>query len=192
VYLTPGKEVKKMPSKAKERLQTGQAASDAAEATSNGSEDPNEKPVRTLIREAWAAGKSRSEIAKEFGVTYQRVFSLTRDTEGGPADSQGRARVMVEASTALTEAGREDLVGMTRVDAARKLFEEGLKVGAIAKLLGTSYQIIYQATAAKAKAAADGEDAEDQETAEDEPEDEEEDSEDDGEPEEGEDEDEEE
>lgn len=162
-----------MANKAKEALQTQAADATAEVADGTTAEaDPNEKPVRTLIREAWAEGKSRSEIAKMFGVTYQRVFSLTRDTEGGPGESQGRARVMVAASDELTKAGHEDLVGLPRVEAARQLWDggNGLKVGAIAKLLGTTYQIIYQATAAKAKGE-DDEAAEGQtdESSEDEP-----------------------
>jgi hypothetical protein len=38
---------------------------------------------------------------------------------------------------------------MTRVDAIRQLFDEGMKVGDIARLLGTSYQIAFQATKAQ-------------------------------------------
>ncbi len=107
-----------------------------------------EVPMKDQVREAWKNGESRAAIAKRYGVTYQRVFALTKGIEGGPGGTEagGRARVMVVASEKLTEAGHEDLVGKPRAEAIRELFEDGMKLGDIARLLDTSYQVAFQAT----------------------------------------------
>ena len=56
-----------------------------------------------------------------------------------------------------------------RVPFIRALYDEGMKVGAIAKLLGCSYQVVFQATRAqRAAEAGDVEDVEDAEDLEDE------------------------
>jgi transposase-like protein len=104
--------------------------------------------MKDQVREAWQNGESRSAIAKRFGVTYQRVFALTKGVEGGPEGSEagGRARVIVAESEKLTEAGKTDLVGKPRAEAIRELYEDGMKLGDIARLLDTSYQVAFQAT----------------------------------------------
>ena len=122
-----------------------------------GDDEPN-KPAKQQIREAFEAGKTRREIADEFGLSYQRVYQVTKDMGG---NAQPRTRVVVEASDALTAAGREDLVGEPRVEAIRTLFDEGMKVGAIAKLLDCSYQVAFQATRGQRAALAGDEPEED-------------------------------
>jgi hypothetical protein len=160
-----------MPNPAKEKLQT-QPAKAAVD------EKP-EVPLKTQVLEMWKEGASRRAIADKFEIPYQRVFAITKDVEGGPADAQGRPRVMVEASDELTAAGHEELVGMGRSEAIRALYtgdDEALagKLGPIAKLLGTSYQVAFQATKAIRKAAsgeteeAEGDEAEDQDETEEE------------------------
>jgi transposase len=134
--------------------------------------DEGVKPGTQAIREGFTAGKTRRELADEFGLSYQRVYQVTKDM-GGPV--QPRTRVSVEPSEALTTAGREELVGMPRVDAIRQLFGEGMKVGAIAKLLGTSYQVVFQATRAqRAELAGDLEESDELESEDEELEDEDE------------------
>jgi len=138
-----------MPSKTK-------AASQVDEEAPEGDDEPN-KPAKQQIREAFEAGKSRREIADEFGLSYQRVYQVTKDMAEGNATT--RTRVVVEASEALTAADREDLVGRPRVEVIRELFDEGLKIGAIAKLLDCSYQVAFQATRGqRAALAGDSED----------------------------------
>jgi transposase len=122
----------------------GTATAEAPDEVAQPVGDDGEKPAKQQIREAFEAGKSRSDIAKEFGVTYQRVYQLTKDL--GDGEAAPRARVTVEESEKITEAGRTDLVGLSRVEAIRKLFDEGMKLGDIARLLGTSYQVCFQAT----------------------------------------------
>lgn len=124
-----------MASKAKEQLQTTPA------------EESTDKPVKQLVKEAFEAGKTRREIADEFELSYQRVYQLTKGLEG-TAPSQARPRVAVESSEKIVAAGREDLIGMPRVEAIRMLFNEGMKLGDISRLLGTTYQICFQATRA--------------------------------------------
>jgi DNA invertase Pin-like site-specific DNA recombinase len=125
------------------------------EESPEGDDEPN-KPGKQQIREAFAAGRTRREIADEFGLSYQRVYQVTKDMGG---NAQPRTRVVVEESEALTAAGREDLIGKPRVEAIRELFDEGMKVGAIAKLLDCSYQVAFQATRGQ-RAALAGEDVE--------------------------------
>ena len=105
--------------------------------------EPAERPVKDVIREMFEAGKSRSEIAKELNVSYQRVFSLTKGKTNA-ATSEGGARPKVILEGLEGEDARFN--GVARVEAARTLYSEGVKVGPISKRLGTSYQIIFQAT----------------------------------------------
>lgn len=103
--------------------------------------DAAEKPAKVVIREMFEAGQSRSEIAKELGVSYQRVFSLTKGQTNASGDGQARPKIILGPDVAD---GRFD--GVARIEAIRTLFAEGLKVGPIAKELGTTYQIVFQAT----------------------------------------------
>jgi hypothetical protein len=121
----------------KEKVMTNLSANAAETANSAGenTELPDsEKPFKQVVREAYAAGKTRAEIAKMHGVTYQRIFAITK---GLPAVdgtvSVGRPRAILEDGT-------------PRVDKIRELFENGMTVGEISKTLGCSYQIVYQAT----------------------------------------------
>ena len=142
-----------MATKAKATEETVEVEAEAAE-----------RPVKDVIRELFKAGKSRSEIAKELNVSYQRVFSLTKgETNASTGESGARPKVILDATVAD---GRFD--GVARIEAIRTLFGEGLKVGEIAKLLGCSYQIVFQATRAQREQAAaavepvEGEEAEDE------------------------------
>jgi len=130
-----------MPNKAKEA-----ATSAPADTT-----EPAEKPVKVVVREMFEAGKSRSEIAKELGISYQRVFSLTKGQTNASTAEPGGTRPKVILGPDVAD-GRFD--GVARIEAIRTLFGEGLKVGEIAKLLGTSYQIVFQATRALREQAA--------------------------------------
>lgn len=97
-----------------------------------------EVSLRDQIRERFQAGgdeNTRSKIAKDFGLKYQQVYAYTKDMGEGEG-SGGRARVMVEVN------GEQ----RPRVEVIREMFANGEKVGAIAKELGVSYQIVYQAT----------------------------------------------
>jgi DNA-binding NarL/FixJ family response regulator len=127
---------------------------DETEETEDG--DEGTKPAKQQIREAFQAGRTRREIADEFSLSYQRVYQVTKDMTEGAA--QSRTRVMVEASENLTKAEREDLIGTPRVEAIRSLFDEGMKVGDIARLLDCSYQVVFQATRAQRAALEDGAD----------------------------------
>jgi len=116
----------------------------------NPADEQPEVPLRDQIRERFQAGgeaNSRGAIAKDFGLKYQQVYAYTKDL--GPGEgSGGRARVMVEHN------GEQ----RPRVEVIRELFAAGQadgatdeqkaegKIGAIAKRLGVSYQIVYQAT----------------------------------------------
>jgi transposase-like protein len=119
-------------------------ATATAETTEAPAETPAaERPAKDVIREMFEGGKSRSEIAKELGVSYQRVFSLTKG-QSNASTSEAGARPKVVMDGLEGEDARFN--GVPRVEAARTLFSEGVKVGPIAKRLGTSYQIIFQAT----------------------------------------------
>jgi transposase-like protein len=114
-------------------------------AAENPADAQPEVPVRDQIREAFANGKSRGEIAKDFGLKYQQVYAYTKDMGEGEG-SGGRARVMVEWPK---DSGNQ----RPRVEVIRELAQgigtengEPMKVGDIARALGTSYQIVYQAT----------------------------------------------
>jgi AraC-like DNA-binding protein len=142
-----------MPTKAKA---AEVAESQVDEESPEGDDEPN-KPAKQQIREAFAAGRTRREIADEFGLSYQRVYQVTKDmAEAGNA--QSRTRVMVESNEKIVEQGREDLIGTPRVEAIRALFTEGMKVGDIARLLDCSYQVVFQATRAQRAALEDGAD----------------------------------
>jgi len=128
-----------------------------------------ERPVKDVIREMFVAGKSRSEIAKALNVSYQRVFSLTKG-QSNAATAEGGARPKVILEGLEGEMARFN--GVARIEAIRTLFGEGHKVGEVAKMVGTSYQIVFQATrnlreAAKAGEEAEGEEVEEGEAGED-------------------------
>jgi DNA invertase Pin-like site-specific DNA recombinase len=123
------------------------------EAAVPAAEAEEKKPSRaSQMREMFKAGKSRSEVAKELGVTYQTVFAATRGVEGGGGTSVGRQKIMVTHPDTGDEVPRIDLI--------RELFEHGKSRGEIAKLLNTTYQIVYQATKGAEQAEADDEDEE--------------------------------
>src|SRR3954451_14209641 len=85
-----------------------------------------ERPVKDVIREMFDAGKSRSEIAKELGVSYQRVFSLTKGkTNASTTEGGARPKVVLEG----LEGEDARFNGVARVEAARTLYGEGVKVG---------------------------------------------------------------
>jgi transposase-like protein len=153
-----GKEVNKMAK--------AQAATAEPETTTEAT--AAETPMKVVIRDLFEQGKSRSEIAKELGVTYQRVFSLTKgQTNASTSESGARPKVICEG----LEGENARFNGVARIEAIRTLFAEGNKVGPIAKALGTTYQIVFQATRSlreaqnAAEAPEDGTEVEDGETA---------------------------
>jgi|SRR5687768_18255832 len=122
----------------------------AKTAAENPADAQPEVPVRDQIRQEFTDGKSRGDIARERGLKYQQVYAYTKDMGEGEG-SGGRARVMVEWPKG---SGEE----RPRVEVIRELFNAGQaegasdadkeagKIGNIARELGTSYQIVYQAT----------------------------------------------
>jgi DNA invertase Pin-like site-specific DNA recombinase len=123
------------------------------EAAVPAAEAEEKKPSRaSQMREMFKAGKSRADVAKELGVTYQTVFAATRGIEGGGGTSVGRQKIMVTHPDTGEEVARIDLI--------RELFEKGKTRGEIAKLLNTTYQIVYQATKGAEQEAAEDEDEE--------------------------------
>ena len=119
----------------KEKVMTNLSANAAETANSAVAELPDsEKPFKQVVREAYAAGQTRAEIAKAHGVTYQRIFAITKGLPAADGSvSAGRPRAVLEDGT-------------PRIEKIRELFENGMTVGAISKELGCSYQIVYQAT----------------------------------------------
>ena len=125
-------------------------ATKAKTSTENPADAQPEVPVRDQIRSEFEAGKSRGDIARERGLKYQQVYAYTKDMGEGEG-SGGRAKVMVEWPAG---SGNQ----RARVDVIRELFQAGQaegataetveagKIGNIARALGTSYQIVYQAT----------------------------------------------
>jgi DNA invertase Pin-like site-specific DNA recombinase len=126
------------------------------------------------MREMFKAGKTRSEVATAMGVTYQTVFAATRGMEApAGAATVGRQKIMVTHP----DTGEE----VPRIDLIRELFEKGKTRGEIAKLLNTTYQIVYQATKEAEQADASDEDEDEDDGAEDEDTEDEDDDEDDAE-----------
>jgi hypothetical protein len=116
----------------------------------NPADEQPEVPLRDQIRERFQAGgeaNSRGAIAKDFGLKYQQVYAYTKDL--GPGEGAGgRARVMVEHNgeqRPRVEVIRE-LYAAGQADGATDEQKAEGKIGAIAKRLGVSYQIVYQAT----------------------------------------------
>jgi hypothetical protein len=107
-----------------------------------------EVPQRDQVREQFLAGgeeNTRSAIAKRFGLKYQQVYAMTKELGEGEG-SGGRARVMVEWPKGSGEQ-------RPRVEVIRELAQgigtpdgKPMKIGPISRELGTSYQIVYQAT----------------------------------------------
>jgi len=130
----------------KEKVQANLAAHAAQNAnTATATVEDAEKPFKQIVREAFAAGTPRAKIAKTHGVTYQRIFAITKGMTGeGLPESQARPRAVLEDGT-------------LHVDKIREMFEEGNTVGQIAKALDVSYQIVYQATKKQRAALAAGE-----------------------------------
>jgi transposase len=111
------------------------------------------------MRTMYGDGKTRSEIAKHFDVTYQTVFAATKTmpTNGAASASLGRERVYVDV----------DGERVPRLQYIRDRYAGGATRGEIAKELNVSYQIVYQATKSMV-APPDEEEVEDDETEEEE------------------------
>jgi len=131
-------------------------------AKANPADEQPEVPLRDQIRERFQAGIPRGEIAEEFGLRYQQVYAYTKDLGSGEG-SGGRAKVMVEWPKG---SGNQ----RPRVEVIRELAQgigtpdgQPMKIGAIAKELGTSYQIVYQATK-NLRESAESDEAEDADT----------------------------
>jgi hypothetical protein len=96
---------------------------------------------KTKIANLVADGKTRSEIAKALGMSYQAVYLQTRDAfpDSGP----------IHPKVILDD-------GVARADRIRELFANGngLTRGAIAKQLGITYQVVFAATKTKKAARA--------------------------------------
>lgn len=135
------------------KAQAEEATTEAPEVATT--EAAAERPVKDVVREMFDAGKSRSEIAKALGITYQRVFSLTKGKSNAATEAGGGARPKV-----ILEGLEGPLAvwnGKPRIEAIRELYTNGGtaadgtaipagKPGPISKALGTSYQIVFQAT----------------------------------------------
>jgi predicted transcriptional regulator len=147
----------------RKELGVAKAAPDAAEPQASTQADgggvavAEKKPSRAAqMREMFKAGKTRAEVAKEMGVTYQTVFAATRGVEqegGSSGTSVGRQKIMITHPTTGEE--------VARIDYIREAFEAGKTRGDIAKELNTTYQVVYQATKGAEQASDEDEDEDD-------------------------------
>lgn len=126
----------------------------AAKAAPKEKAEKPEVSVRDQVREMFQQGMTRSDLAEHFGKKYQAIYAMTKDLQGPEGATGGRPKVMVEVDGELRP----------RIDVIRERFANGDKIGAIAKDLGVSYQIVYQATKNLREAAAEAEDGESEDT----------------------------
>lgn len=110
--------------------------------TSAMAEDPrtNEvRPRKDIIRELYAEGWTRGEIAIHFEIAYGTVYGATKDVEP-PEGSKARAggKVMITHP----ETGEQ----VARVDFIREKFEEGWTRRQIADAAGCDYSVVWMAT----------------------------------------------
>jgi DNA invertase Pin-like site-specific DNA recombinase len=110
----------------------------AQPAETNG--QPKEPSRRDQMRQMFAEGQTRTEIAKHFEVPYQSVYTATKDVT--PPEGSAAAQV------AQSRPGRVVLEdGTPRADRIRQMFyDEGKKRSEIAKELGITFQTVYAAT----------------------------------------------
>lgn len=115
------------------------------EAVSEEGEGTKAPTRKAQMREAFKAGKTRSEIAKEFGVKYQQVFQYTKDMAAGEGQVRSNsARVSVDVVN--PETGETETI--SRSEAIRREWLAGKSLGQIAKQFGVAYQICFQAVKA--------------------------------------------
>lgn len=85
------------------------------------------------IKEQFAAGVSRADLAKILGVSHGVVYNATKDAEGAGS----RAKVMITL---------EDGTEVERTAHIRALLAGGMERKDIAKHLDVAYNVVYQAT----------------------------------------------
>lgn len=119
--------------------------------------DTGEKKMRRdIMRELYAEGWTRNEIATHFKTAYGTVYSATKDIappEG--ARNAGGGKVMITDP----DTGEE----VARIDFIRKKFAEGWTRRQIADAAGCDYSVVWMATREEKD-----EDVEDQESPQDE------------------------
>lgn len=81
------------------------------------------------IREQVEGGKSRGEVAKALGVSYGVVYGLTKDVAG----ASQRHEVEYKGET------------VSRSEAIRRMFADGMAKAEIAKELGVDYPVVWSA-----------------------------------------------
>lgn len=111
-------------------------------------EAPAGSSNKERARGMFEAGKSRREIADELGISYGTVFHHTKDME---AQEASRARVFVEVGEGKNKKQ------VSRTEAMRQDFTDGMSVGDIARKYDVIYQVAYQATKAQRDAQAEAE-----------------------------------
>lgn len=100
----------------------------------------------TWVKEQFANGVERADIAKKLNVSHGVIYNITKDM----GDKRGAVMITLEDGTS-----------MKRVEYIRNLYENGQSRADIAKLLDIPYNVVYQATkedksvAEKLKAAID-------------------------------------
>lgn len=119
---------------------------EAAEAEAEEQEAPEAEETgpttKERVLELVEAGKSRSEIAEELGLSYAAVYHHTKNVEGL---ASGRRGVLVEY----------DGETIPRAEAMRRDYAAGMKVGEIAKKYEVIYQVAWQATKGREESAED-------------------------------------
>lgn len=106
-------------------------------------DDGVEVPRKEWVIAQFEAGQKRGDIAKSLGVPVQTVYGYTKGlvnefhSAGGQGRSGGTKVVVVHPLTG---------VEMARSEVIRDLYAGGMGRGEIAKLLETSYQVVYGLT----------------------------------------------
>jgi len=105
-------------------------------------EDPRDgqmKPRAQVMKELYAEGQTRAEIAKQFDVAYATVYGATKDVEPPEGSKAARTgRVMITHP----ETGEK----VARVDFIREQYALGKTRREIANMAGCDYTIVWMAT----------------------------------------------
>ena len=104
-------------------------------------DDGVEVPRKEWVIAQFEAGQRRGEIAKSLGVPVQTIFGYTKGLVNEFHAAGGRG-----GRNAMTVTHPLTNVEMPRADVIRDLYAGGMSRGEIAKLLETSYQVVYGLT----------------------------------------------
>ena len=101
-------------------------------------ENAPERPRSEIMKEMYAEGYTRSEIAVQFEVPYATVYGATKDIEPPEGTKTHGGKVMIEHP----ETGEQ----VARVDYIREQFAAGKKRREIANELTVDYSVVWMAT----------------------------------------------